>query len=78
MTESVAPDGTGIWFKEQSADELAAAIERFETLQFAPGRRHEQVWKLRRETFHLELRNECAEALRPRRNPGFAQITPPG
>lgn len=75
-TESVIPEVTGIWFNDQSADGLAAAIERFETLRFDPGRLHQQAWKFRRERFQLELRNECTDALRPHKNPNSARNTP--
>lgn len=42
--ETVADGRTGVFFTEQTAESLAAAVERFETMRFDPGmiRRHAQ------------------------------------
>jgi glycosyltransferase involved in cell wall biosynthesis len=62
-TETV-PDGqTGVWFEEQSADALAAAILRCESLSFDPRIMHRHAQQFGKPRFLRELRDVLQRVL---------------
>jgi glycosyltransferase involved in cell wall biosynthesis len=71
-TETVVPAGgrvepTGVWFNEQSADCLAAAIEQLEAWQqdFSPAAARRQALRFRKQRFEAELFAYLENVLRP-------------
>jgi glycosyltransferase involved in cell wall biosynthesis len=66
-TETVLDGRTGVLFGEQSADGLAAAIERFETLPIDESAVRENARSFGRERFRAEMAGVIERAARERR-----------
>ena len=68
--ETVLDGRTGVLFAEQSAESLAAAIERFDGLELEDGAARQNARRFGRERFRTEMANAIDRAARAREAPG--------
>jgi glycosyltransferase involved in cell wall biosynthesis len=64
VLDSVIPDTTGVWVKDQTVDALIAAVLKFERLHFASERIQRHAQKFSNERFKGELAQVIDVALR--------------
>ncbi len=68
--DTVLPDETGVWVKEQNAESLVAALRRFDTLSFDTGRLVEHARRFSTQRFQRELVAVVNETLAARHSGG--------